>query len=76
MRSRRSYVLHFAPQSVKANYFDKIGAHYHELPAEHGNFFSCRHYKLGEMDGQGRAALLFDGGVTNRRANAGTPAPR
>jgi len=67
MRSRRSYVLLFAPQSVKANYFDKIGAHYHELPAAGGNFFSCRHYKLAEMDAAGRAALLFDGGISKNR---------
>lgn len=68
MRSRRSYVLHFAPQSVKAHYFDKIGPHYRELPAAGGNFFSCRHYKLGELDAAGQAALLFDGGVSRRRA--------
>lgn len=70
MRSRRSYVLHFAPQSVKANYVDKIGPNYHELPAAGGNFFSCRHYKLAAMDAAGRAALLFDGGISKRRKAA------
>lgn len=78
MHSRRSQVLHFAPQSVKANYVDKIGPHYHELPAARGNFFSCRHYKLAELDAAGRAALLYDGGASRRREaalSASDPSP-
>lgn len=68
MRPRRSLVLHFAPQSVKANYVGRIGSDYHELPADGGNFFSCRHYKLRELDANGRAMVLFDGGVSQCRA--------
>lgn len=61
MHTRRSLVLHFAPHSVKAHYADRLGPDYHELPAERGHFFSCRHYLLQDMDGQGRAAMLFNG---------------
>jgi phytanoyl-CoA hydroxylase len=70
IRPRRSHVLHFAPQSVKANYFDRIGQHYHELPADGGNFFSSRHYKLAELDAARRAPVLFDGGLSQRRQGA------
>lgn len=66
MQTRRSYVVHFAPQSVKAHYVDRIGADYHELPMPSGDFFSCRHYKLAELDEQGRAAVLFDGGPARK----------
>lgn len=66
MHTRRSLVLHFAPQSVKANYASRLGADYHEMPTENGHFFSCRHYRLQDMDASGRAAVLFNGLKTPR----------
>lgn len=66
MHTRRSLVLHFAPQSVKANYATRLGADYHEMPTENGHFFSCRHYRLQDMDASGRAAVLFNGLKTPR----------
>jgi phytanoyl-CoA hydroxylase len=61
MHTRRSFVLHFAPKSVKANYMERIGSNYHELPAPGGNFFSSRHYQLQEIDERGRARVSFNG---------------
>lgn len=61
MHTRRSLVLHFAPQSVKANYATRLGPEYHEMPAANGHFFSSRHYRLQDMDDAGRAAVFFNG---------------
>jgi phytanoyl-CoA hydroxylase len=64
--TRRSYVLHFAPKSVKANYMTRIGSGYHEHLMPSGDGFSCRHYALADMDEHGRAPILFDGGISRR----------
>ncbi|MBQ0934410.1 phytanoyl-CoA dioxygenase family protein [Ideonella paludis] len=66
LHTRRSYVLHFAPKSVKANYMSRIGADYHEHLMPTGDGFSCRHYALAKMRPDGRAPILFDGGISRR----------
>lgn len=68
--TRRSLVAHFAPVSVKANYQNVIGPKYHEWKHPSGHFFSSRHFDLLQMDADGRAPILFDGGVSKKRAAA------
>jgi len=68
--TRRSLVAHFAPISVKANYRNVIGPDYHELAHPTGHFFSSRHFTLRQLDAEGRAPILFDGGVSLKRAQA------
>lgn len=64
--TRRSLVTHFVPQSVKANYQHVVGDKYFELQHPSGHGFSARHYDLRNIDAEGRAALLYDGGITMR----------
>jgi hypothetical protein len=70
MVTRKSLVVHLVPRSVKANYSDIRGVHYHELLHASGNYFSARHYRLDQLDDQGRAPIMFDGGITERRKAA------
>lgn len=65
--TRRSLVFHFVPESVKATYMKVIGADYFELPSPSGDFFTSRHYDLKRLDADGRAPILYDGGVSRRR---------
>ena len=69
-RTRRSLVTHFCPRSVKPAYRRLIPQRYLELEQCRGGVFTSRHYALGEMRA-GRAPILYDGGVSKRRAASG-----
>jgi len=64
--TRRSLVLHFVPRSVKPTFQKVVGANYHELARADGHSFASRHYRMAELDDQGRARLLYDGNVRPR----------
>jgi len=65
-RTRRSLVTHFCPRSVKPAYRRLVPAKYVEFEHVPGGFFTSRHYDLGQMH-DGRAVLMYDGGVSKRR---------
>ena len=66
--TRRSYVVHFCPRSVRPAYATQIQKNYFELPDKSGHFFASRHYDLRTIDPQGESKIMYDGGVSKAKA--------
>jgi phytanoyl-CoA hydroxylase len=68
--TRRSYVVHFCPRSVKPAYTKQIAENYFELEDQSGHFFASRHYDFRSLDSQGVSKILYNGGISKtQRSN-------
>jgi len=69
--TRKSLVTHFCPRPVKPVYRRHIPKNYFELEVKPGCFFTSRHYDIATLKKGGEfAPILYDGGVSKKRAAA------
>lgn len=66
--TRKSLVTHFVPKTVKPKYTEHLKSDYYEHPSGNGHFFSSRHYKLSDLKRGSDASIIYDAGVSARRA--------
>lgn len=73
-KTRRSFVVHFCPLSVKPSYVKQIPRDYFELKDKSGNFFASRHYDLRTINSQGVGKIIYGNPGAKKRESDKTSA--